>query len=147
MCQRQILAAPAGTDDNQALDNRNSGENPIGIDVNAPAVIASPSIENNEPSLIARAETETAKDSSTISSKGSTKGSTTGSVQIGGGTSSDGKSTEDKTAKDKKREAFIKARSAKLQKENLERYEALKKKGVPEYQEWDLNDIGGPNVA
>jgi len=87
MCQRQIFAAPTGTGDDQALANRNTGENTIGIDVGAPAVIANRNTENNEPSVIARAQTDVLK------------GGSTGSVSIGDGASSDKTSSDQASLK------------------------------------------------
>ncbi|KIN03174.1 hypothetical protein OIDMADRAFT_27624 [Oidiodendron maius Zn] len=108
MCLRQILATLAGTGDNQALDNCNSSENTIGVDIDTPAVTASPSTENNEPSLITRTHGEDLSSDS----KGSTnlkRGSNSegGSNSKGGSkngdeTSSGKESKEDKAEKEKK---------------------------------------------
>ena len=144
MCLRQILAALAGTGDNQALDNRNSGKNTIGIDIDAPAVTASPSTENNEPSLIARTH---GKDSSSDSKGGSnlkrSSNSEGGSNSKGGSkngdeTSSGNESKEDKAEKEK--EAKIQKRAKQIEEDYKRRHEAAKAKGNV-YEVYDSNDM------
>jgi hypothetical protein len=132
MCQRQILSAVAGTGDNQALDNRNSGENTIGINVDVPAVIAVRSTENKDPSLVAR----THGAGSISDSKG---GSAKRGSQNGDEPSSDKESEEDKKKK-KERAAKIKERAKKIREENEKRWEAAKAKGNG-YELYDPNDI------
>ena len=80
MCLCQILAALACKGDNQALGNRNGGENTIGIDVDAPAVIASPSTENKGPSLVASTQSD---DSSSDLKRGTQNGGETSSCNQG----------------------------------------------------------------
>jgi hypothetical protein len=54
ICQHQVLGAVIKPGNNQAHDNLSNGENTVGTHVDAPALIARASIENNEPSLVAR---------------------------------------------------------------------------------------------
>ncbi|KAH8598578.1 hypothetical protein B0O99DRAFT_615438 [Bisporella sp. PMI_857] len=138
MCQRQILAVIAGTGDNQALDNRNSGENTIGIDVDAPAVTASPSTENNEPSLIARTHGEDSSSDLKRSSNSRGSSNSKGGSKNGDETSSGNKSKEDKAKKEKM--AKIQKRAKQIEEDNKRRHEAAKAKGFV-YQSYDSNDI------
>ena len=117
MCQRRIHAALAGTGDNEALDNRNSGENTIGINVDAPAVTVSPSTGNNKPPSIAT----TRKKYSSSDSKGSSRG--------GEETSSGNESKENKAEKEKEKWAKIRKGAKQIQKDNQRRWKAAKAKG------------------
>ena len=123
--QRQILAGPAGTGNNQALDNRNSGENTIGIDVDARAVIAGPSTENNEPSLI----TKTYGEDSSSNLK---------DISRDGGETSSGIESKDKAEKEKWDK--IRKRAKKIAEENRKRDAAARAKGFV-YELYDPNDI------
>lgn len=131
MCLRQILAAHASTGDKQTLDNRSIGENTIGIDINAPAVTASPSTENNEPSSIARTPGE-----DLISDSKGNSNFKRGS-EIRDETSS-GKSREDNA--EKEREAKIRKRAKQIEEDYKRRLEAAKAKGNV-YEVYNSNDM------
>ncbi|KAI9693401.1 MAG: hypothetical protein M1820_009330 [Bogoriella megaspora] len=135
MLQNQILAAPAGTGDAQALDKRSSGENTVGVNVDARAVTAGPSTENNEPSLSARTTDE---NSSSVSKRAKNGGDDGSSGTTGGETTSSGNDSDD--SKKKAKLKAIKARKRQIIAEN----EAKEKKLVPKgmkYEQYDPNDI------
>lgn len=132
MCQRKIRAVLAGTGDNQAPENRNSGENTIGIDVDAPTMTASSSTENNKPSLIAKPHGE----DSSNDSKGSSNSKDGG--KDGDETSSGNESKEAKAQKEKM--AKIQKRAKAIEEGNKKRHEAAKAKGNV-YQVYDPNEM------
>ena len=130
MCLRQIPAALAGSSgrsNNQALDNRNNGENTIKIHVDAPAVTTRTSTENNEPSLIAKT-TGGDSSASNITSKGSSNL---------GGSNKGGKSEEE--IREEKMEV-IRRNSEINAEEAIKRHAAARAKGN-EYVHYNSNEI------
>jgi len=112
MCLCQIFAALTGKGGNQALNNRNSVENNLGINnIDTPAVTATPSTENNKPSLIARTDSE---DLSSNSKSGNKNGET----------SSDNESNKDKAKEKAEKEKWDRIRKSaeRIRDENIARH-------------------------
>lgn len=125
MCLRETFVALARTYDKRPLNNGDSRENASGIDINAPAVTASPSKENREPSSVSKTYGE---DSSSDS-----KGASKTSAETGRGN----ESQEDKA--EQERWAEIMENSRLLEEDNKKRDAVARAKGHV-YENYYSND-------
>jgi len=115
MCLRETFAAIVRKRDKRPLENGDNGENANGIDINAPAVTASPSKENKEPPSVSETHGEdSSNDSKSV-------GKTSAETRKGS------ESQEEETEEEKW--AWIQERARFLEKDNERIFAECKAKG------------------